>query len=49
LSGVEIFKTKRVVVVGLIPKRRKDSEILELFLEPWDPGAISKSGKGNWN
>lgn len=36
LSGVEILMTRREVVVGVIPKRRKDSEILGLYLERKD-------------
>jgi len=36
LSGVESLMTRREAVVGVMPKRRKDSEILELYLERKD-------------
>ncbi len=36
LSGVEILMTRREVVVGVMPNRRKDSEILQLYLERKD-------------
>lgn len=36
LSGAETLITRREVVVGVIPKRRKDSEILGLYLERKD-------------
>lgn len=38
LSGVESLMIRREAVVGVMPKRRKDSEILELYLERKDHG-----------
>jgi hypothetical protein len=49
LSGVEILMTRREVAVGVIPKRRKDSAILTLYLERKDHeiGFRRRNGVGN--